>query len=366
MRPARRWHRASIHERFVSVFIDISSVATSSPVSMNDYVLSLIFGIVEGLTEFLPVSSTAHIRLSQFLLGVAHDDPYWKLYAIVIQLGAILSVVVYFRKRITDFLRSFPRGADGDRTLLTHPLSLILIAFVVTAGPCLIIDKKIGDNLESLTIIGVSLIVGGIAMWAIDVWAGRREAAARAELHAPQLDAQPIVTVSSDPDPSKPPTAPADFEAAPAGVHGAKGGLTWRLEDVTLTQSIVIGAAQILAAAFPGTSRSMSTIAAGQVMRLSRPAALEFSFFLSIPVMFAATGFKLLQALMKSRKGELGFAMDAHLWGVLGVGFAVSFVVALLVIHWFMAWVRTRGFVPFAIYRIVAGAVVLYFAMRGA
>jgi undecaprenyl-diphosphatase len=110
----------------------------------------------------------------------------------------------------------------------------------------------------------------------------------------------------------------------------------------------------------------MSTIAAGQLMRLSRPAALEFSFFLSIPVMFAASGFKMLQALVKARKGELGFAMDAHHWGVLAVGFAVSFVVALLVIHWFMGWVRTRGFVPFAIYRIVAGVVVLWAAYHAA
>lgn len=335
---------------------------------MNDYVLSLIFGVVEGLTEFLPVSSTAHIRLTQFLLGIRHDDPYWKLYAIVIQLGAILSVVVYFRKRLAEFVRSFPRGIDGDRTIFTHPLSLILIAFVVTAGPCLLIDKKIGDNLESMLVIGVALIVGGIAMWAIDVWAGRREAMARAALHAPQLGQQPIVTVPADPDPSNPPTAPADFEAAPsrpldyAQPEGCK--LVWRLDDVKMPQAIAIGAAQILAAAFPGTSRSMSTIAAGQIARLSRPVALEFSFFLSIPVMFAATGFKMMQALLKARKGELGFAMNAHHWGVLAVGFVVSFIVALLVIHWFMGWVRTRGFVPFAIYRIVAGAVVLAVALK--
>lgn len=329
---------------------------------MNDYVKSVIIGIVEGLTEFLPVSSTAHIRLAQEMLNISLEDEYWKMYAIVIQLGAILSVLVYFRGRIATFVKDFPGGVDGDRTVWTHPLSLILIAFVVTAGPCLLIDKKIGDNLESLPIIGIALIVGGIAMWAIDVWAGRREAIARAALDAPQLDRAPLVAANVDPDPSKPPTAPADFEQAPAGVHGERRGLTWRLDDVRWPQAIVIGAAQILAAAFPGTSRSMSTIAAGQVMGLSRPAALEFSFFLSIPVMVAATGLKLAQALYKSTKGELGYSMDAHRWGVLAVGFFVSFVVALAVIHFFMAWVRTRGFVPFAIYRLIAGAVVLWFA----
>lgn len=333
---------------------------------MNDYVSSILIGIVEGLTEFLPVSSTAHIRLTQEALGIRMDNPYWKLYAIVIQLGAILSVLVYFRKRIAGFVGTFPRGADGTRTIFTHPLSLVMIAFVVTAGPCFLIDQFIGKNLESMTIIGVALIVGGVAMWGIDFWAGRREAMARRELDAPQLDRQPIVVVPADPDPSALPTEPDDFEKAPTLAYGRpeKCGIVWRLEDVRMPQAIAIGAAQILAAAFPGTSRSMSTIAAGQVARLSRPVALEFSFFLSIPVMFAASGFKLLQAMLKARKGELGFAFDAHHVGVLAVGFAVSFVVALLVIHWFMAWVRRRGFAPFAIYRIVAGAVVLYLALR--
>ena len=269
---------------------------------------------------------------------------------------------------IVEFIRSFPRGSAGDRTIFTHPLSLILIAFVVTAGPCYLIDKKIGENLESLPIIGISLIVGGAVMWVVDAWAGAREAKARTAMHAPQLDQQPAITVPADPDPSAPPTAPADFEKAPSAAEAGHepGGhrLAWRIEDVRLPQAIAIGAAQILAAAFPGTSRSMTTIAAGQVARLSRPVALEFSFLLSIPVMFAATGFKLLQALLKSRKGTLGFTMDANHWGILAVGFVVSFVVALLVVHWFMGWVRNRGFVPFAIYRFVAGAIVLWIAFK--
>lgn len=324
---------------------------------MNDYLRSVILGIVEGLTEFLPVSSTAHLRITQDLLGLSLEDPYWKMYAIVIQLGAILSVVVYFRRRLWAFLRTFPGGADGMRTILTHPLSLILIAFVVTAGPCLIIDKKIGDNLESLPIIGGALLIGGVLMWIVDAWAGRREMIERAAADAPPIDAP---THGGDAA-----TAPIDYEAAPPGGSSSSSSrMTWRLEDVTLVQSIVIGAAQILAAAFPGTSRSMSTIAAGQVMRLSRPAALEFSFFLSIPVMFAATGFKLLQTLHKAHKGELAITMDAAAWGVLIVGLVVSFVVALAVVHWFMTWVRTRGFVPFAIYRILAGAGVLLWVYR--
>ena len=322
---------------------------------MNDYLRSVILGIVEGLTEFLPVSSTAHIRVAQDVLGIRMDDPYWKTYAIVIQLGAILSVLVYFRRRLIGFMRTWPRGAEGDRTIFTHPLSLVMIAFVVTAGPCYLMDKKIGANLESMYVIGWSLLVGGAAMWAIDSWAGKRERMARADADGP-----PLETLATDPSVT---TAPADFEKVPP--HASRrGGLTWRLEDVGLLQAIFIGAAQILAATFPGTSRSMSTIAAGQIMKLSRPAALEFSFFLSIPVMFAATGYKLLGTMLDARKGTLGYTMDAHRWGVLAVGMVVSFIVALAVIHWFMQWVRSRGFAPFAIYRIIAGCAVLLFANR--
>src|SRR5689334_16465657 len=108
---------------------------------LNDYLLSVILGIVEGLTEFLPVSSTAHLRLAQLLAKNYHltnidmNDPYWKMYTVVIQLGAILTLPVYFWPRIVKFLKTFPNGERGDRNILTHPLSLVMIAFVVTAGP---------------------------------------------------------------------------------------------------------------------------------------------------------------------------------------------------------------------------------------
>ena len=96
---------------------------------MNVYIQSILLGIVEGLTEFLPVSSTAHLRISEALMHIPLDDAYWKMYTIVIQLGAILTLPVYFRERIAKFLRTFPEGERGDRTLLTHPLSLVMIAF---------------------------------------------------------------------------------------------------------------------------------------------------------------------------------------------------------------------------------------------
>ena len=121
---------------------------------MNDYLLSLVLGVVEGVTEFLPVSSTAHLRIAESLLHVSLSDGYWKMYSIVIQLGAILCLPVYFRERIAKFLSTFPSGERGDRNVLTHPLGLTMVAFVVTAIPSYLLTKVIGKNLESLYVMG--------------------------------------------------------------------------------------------------------------------------------------------------------------------------------------------------------------------
>src|SRR5438445_12838934 len=290
---------------------------------MHDFSLSIFLGIVEGLTEFLPVSSTAHLRICEALLHIHLDDPFWKMYSIVIQLGAILCLPIYFRARISRFLSTFPRGERQDRTALTHPLSLVMIAFVCTAGPAFLLTKVIGKHLESLTIMGVSLLVGGIIMWIVDAYFG-----------SPRT----------------------------VGRH-----MTERMEDVTLFQAIWIGICQIASAVFPGTSRSMSTIAAGQVAGMSRTAALEFSFFLSMPTMIAATGYDLLRTFHpKHGAAALGrMPIDPHEWTGLLIGFVISFIVALGVVAWFMNWVRQRGFTPFAIYRIVVGIVVLVWVWRG-
>jgi undecaprenyl-diphosphatase len=286
---------------------------------MHDYLISVILGIVEGLTEFLPVSSTAHLRIVEALLHIDLQDPFWKMYTVVIQLGAILALPVYFWRRILNFISSFPRGENGDRTLLNHPLSLTMIAFVVTAIPSYLLSKQIGENLESLLIMGWSLIIGGVVMWVVD-----------AMFRNPRVQ---------------------------------------RLEQMNVAQAVWIGAVQILAAVFPGTSRSMSTIAGGQVAGLSRSAALEFSFFLSMPTMVVATGFDLLKTVLPGRDPAdaalAPAAMNGHQWIVLAIGFVVSFIVALGVVAWFMNWVRARGFVPFAIYRIVAGIVLLVLVAQG-
>ncbi len=292
---------------------------------MNDYLLSVVLGVVEGLTEFIPVSSTAHLRIAEALLNISLTSGYWKMYTIVIQLGAILCLPVYFRGRIAKFLSTFPRGESGDRTALTHPLGLTLLAFVVTAIPAYLLTKIIGKHLENLYIIGASLLIGGIVMWVVDAMNARSEAAGPG--------------------------------ASGSRIH------TWKMEAMSVGQAIWIGACQILSAVFPGTSRSMSTIAAGQIAGMSRASALEFSFFLSIPTMAAATGYDLLKSLRGKGDNPIGVAqIDSHGWVVLAIGFVVSFIVAYGSVAWFMAWVRRRGFVPFAVYRIIVGILVLWFA----
>src|SRR5690348_12325911 len=286
---------------------------------MNDFLLSVLLGIVEGLTEFLPVSSTGHLRIAEALFHLNLHDSFWKMYTIVIQLGAILALPVYFWSRILKFLGTFPRGERGDRNFLTHPLSLTMIAFVVTAIPAWALTKVIGKNLESLWVITISLIVGGIVMWIVDA-----------------VFTRPRVT---------------------------------HMEEMSLPQAIWIGACQILSAVFPGTSRSMSTIAAGQIASLSREAALEFSFFLSMPTMAVATLYDLYKTLKPSHNAAEGnlapLVMNSHEWIVLAIGFIISFIVALAVVAWFMNWVRRRGFAPFAIYRIVLGVVLIILLTRG-
>ena len=294
---------------------------------MNDYLLSVVLGIIEGLTEYLPVSSTAHLRIAESLFHLSLADGYWKMYTIVIQLGAILCLPVYFRGRIAKLLSTFPQGESGDRTVMNHPLSLVLIAFVVTAIPSFLLTKVIGKHLESMPIIGWSLLIGGIVMWIIDAAKAKSEAAG--------------------------PGAPSSSIR------------TWQMDAMSLGQAVWIGFCQIFSGLFPGTSRSMSTIAGGQLAGMSRASALEFSFFLSIPTMIAATGYTLLKSVMGKGENPIGVSqITSNQWLLLAIGFVVSYLVAYASVAFFMAWVRKRGFVPFAVYRIVVGILVLAFAAR--
>jgi undecaprenyl-diphosphatase len=270
---------------------------------------------VEGLTEFLPVSSTAHLRITEALMKIPLDDAYWKMYTIVIQLGAILALLLLFLNRIVDFMRTFPKGERGDRNWLTHPISLTFIAFACTSAPALLLHKWSEKNLGNLTTMAWALLIGGIVMWIVDAWSSYREAT------------------------------------------------TTHVEEMSLPQAIWIGLCQTLSAVFPGTSRSMSTIAAGQLVGMDRPSALEFSFLLSIPTMIAATVWDLKKEVFPST-GAAHVAMNANNWIVLLIGFAVSFIVAWGVVEWFLFWVRKHGFTIFAIYRILLGGALLLWGAK--
>jgi undecaprenyl-diphosphatase len=243
------------------------------------------------------------------------------MYTIVIQVGAIMALCLLFLERIINFLRTFPRGENGERTWFNHPISLTLIAFACTSVPALLLRKWSEKNLDNINAMAIALLVGGIVMWVIDAWSERHEAN------------------------------------------------TTHVEEMTLPQAVWIGLCQTLSAIFPGTSRSMSTIAAGQVVGLDRPAALEFSFLLSIPTMVAATGWDLIKEVHPSKSAGAAtaaahVAMNSQRWIVLIIGTVVSFIVALGVVEWFLHWVRKHGFTMFAIYRFLLGGALLIWGAR--
>jgi undecaprenyl-diphosphatase len=289
---------------------------------VSPYLLSVLLGIVEGLTEFLPVSSTAHLRIAEAVMKIPLDDPYWQMYTIVIQVGAIFALCLIYLERIAGFVRTFPRGENGDRNWFNHPISLTFFAFVVTSATTLPLRKWSQKNLGSLHAIAIAMLVGGVIMWVVDAWSSRREA------------------------------------------------FTTHVEQMTFLQAAWIGLCQTSSAIFPGTSRSMSTIAGGQIADLDRPTALEFSFLLSIPTMIVATCYDLFKEIHPGRAAIAAGVVPAHVvmnsqrWIVLLIGIVVSFIVALGVVEWFLAWVRKRGFTVFAIYRILLGGALLIWGAK--
>jgi len=191
------------------------------------------------------------------------------------------------------------------------------VAFACTSVPALLLRKWSERNLGSMTAMAIALLAGGIVMWIVDAWSSRVE---------------------------------------PNTTH---------VEEITFAQAVWIGLCQTLSAVFPGTSRSMSTIAAGQIVGLDRPSALEFSFLLSIPTMVAATAWDLFKEVHTSKAAAAAGEATAHVvmtserWIVLLIGTVVSFIVAFGVVEWFLQWVRKHGFTVFAIYRILLGAALL-------
>ncbi len=268
--------------------MDLSLLTQLPPV-----VKAAILGVVEGATEFIPVSSTGHLILVGDWLGFTGEDA--KAFEIFIQLGAILAIVWLYRERIGRVLRTATRDRMSQRLLAN-----LFIAFLPAAVVGLLTHRLIKQYLFSPVIVATSMFVGGIAILVIE-----------------RLRPRPRVS---------------------------------SVDDVSPGVALGIGLAQVLSLV-PGTSRSGATIMGGYCLGLTRQAATEFSFFLAIPVMVAATGFDLAQSV-----GALT-AADVQLFAV---GFIVAFLTALVVVRAFVAFVARSSFIVFAWYRIAFG--ILFFA----
>jgi undecaprenyl-diphosphatase len=250
----------------------------------------VLLGIIEGITEFLPISSTGHLLIAQHWLGRRSD-----LFNVAIQAGAILAVVIIYRRRLWDLTLHFSQPENRDYVYKLLAAVMITVAGGFTA-------KQMGLELpDTVAPVAWALLLGGAAIFAIEAYT-RRQA-------------------SND-------------------------VLTWKV-------ALWVGVGQILAAVFPGTSRSAATIFAAMLAGMtSRPAAAEFSFLVGIPTMFAATAYEVLD-LYRS-----GNVVDEN-WTELGIGFVVSAVVAFIAVKWLLRYVQTHSFTPFGWYRIALGLLLL-------
>jgi undecaprenyl-diphosphatase len=261
---------------------------------VSDTLNTVILGIIEGITEFLPISSTGHLLIAERWLGERSE-----LFNVSIQAGAILAIVLIYWRRLVDLLTHFNQPPQRDY------LVKLIVAFLIT-GSGGFIATRLGWKLpESVLPIALATLIGGILILVIEAYVARR------------------------------PQSPA---------------LTWNV-------AIWVGLCQILAAVFPGTSRSASTIFAAMLAGLTlRPAATEFAFLVGIPTMFAATGYELLKA-----RGQAG----SEDWNAVAVGFVVSLVVAFIAVKWLLRYVQSHRFTVFAWYRIALGSTLLVLVATG-
>lgn len=257
---------------------------------------SIIIAIVEGLTEFLPISSTAHMRITENLLGISNTDTFTQVFTVAIQLGAILSVVVLYWKKFFDFKRWE-----------------FYVKLIIAVIPALIFGKlfseKIDELLESPLFIAVIMLVGGIFFLFVD-----------------NIFKKPEIKNEN---------------------------------EVSPITALKIGLFQCLAILLPGLSRSAATILGGMSLKLTRNAAAEFSFFLAVPTMLAATVYK----LYKYYSDNGGFSSNEI--KQLAIGNIVAFIVALLAIKFFIAFLKKHGFKVWGWYRIIVGIILLLLIWRG-
>jgi undecaprenyl-diphosphatase len=259
---------------------------------MIDLICVVLLGLIEGITEFLPISSTGHLLIAEHWLGARSDT-----FNVVIQAGAILAVTFLYRQRLWRLATGFGQRENRDYALK------LAVAFLIT-GMLGFAVTRLGFKLpERITPVAWALLIGGVWMIVAEYFAAKRVDNAR---------------------------------------------ISW-------TVAILVGLAQIVAAIFPGTSRSAATIFVAMLAGTSnRPAATEFAFLVGIPTMFAASGYELLKQV---KAGEI-----AHEdWGALTIAFVVSTLTAFVAVKWLLGYIRTHRFTPFAIYRIVLGAALLLF-----
>lgn len=272
-----------------------------------DIFQTIVIAIVEGLTEFLPVSSTGHMIIAEEVLGVEHNE-FVNAFTVIIQFGAILSVVCLYWKRFFR-LKEVPAGVTGVKAFLTKYdfYWKLLVAFLPAAVFGLLFSDVIDELLESVNVVATMLVIGGVLMLFVDKWFSHEKTA-----------------------------------------------------EVTEKRAFIIGLFQCIAM-IPGVSRSMATIVGGMQQGLNRKDAAEFSFFLAVPTMFAATAYKLLKLIIDPASCQL--LMDNMT--VLIVGNVVAFIVAILAIKFFINYVTKYGFKAFGYYRIIVGAAILIMGMCG-
>lgn len=254
-----------------------------------------IMGIVEGLTEFLPVSSTGHLILTSSLLGL--EGEFWHSFDMAIQFGAIIAVIWEFRARILKVINGMWQRNSTDWRFAVN----VIVACIPASFLALLFEKQIKGFLFNAVSVAIALIVGGL----IILWAERRQTPESVRVHS--------------------------------------------MDDMSILDALKVGIAQI-AALFPGTSRSGSTIIGGMLFGLSRQTATQFSFFLAIPILFAASAKELL---------SMGDMLTSHNLTLFAIGFIFSFVSAFFCVRWLLRFVSQHNFNGFAWYRIVFGVIIL-------
>ena len=271
---------------------------------------AILFGIVEGVTEWLPISSTGHMILLNEFVKLNVSPEFWNLFLVVIQLGAILAVVILYWKTIWPFKRAKIRGGGSKIKVRQSTLLLwakALIACIPAGVVGVLADDWLDAHFYNAVVVGIALIVVGIAFIVIETLNRNK---------VPRVD---------------------------------------RLRDLTFKDAFIIGLFQLIAAVFPGTSRSGATIVGGLLIGVSRTVAAKFTFILAIPVMAGASLLKIVKYI------KAGLAFTGVELAILGVGMVIAFLVSIFIIAFLMNYIRKHDFKVFGWYRIILGALVLLY-----